>query len=124
MTTDDEDFEEDFEDELEDEDEIFEDDVLQLKPTDAHLLYDCIIHAIKTNSGHGFHNSDQGHAIYAGGAIGSVDEQTFGEVPDDNELFSLLNRLAGIINDNSETGVKVYTWREFCKMAVDAARPQ
>ena len=49
-------------------------------------------------------------------------DETLGEVPDDNEPFSLLNRLAGIINKESQTGVKVFTWPEFCKMAVDATK--
>ena len=107
---------EDFED-----DEVFDDAFLQLLPSDARLLYESLIHAIKTNSGIGFHNHDQGHLINAGGAI-QINDATLGEVSDDNELFSLLNRLAQIINKDSQTGVKVYTWPEFCKMAVDATK--
>ena len=50
---DDEDQDDDFDDEIFD--EGFDDDFLQLLPGDARLLYDCILHAIKTNSGIGFH---------------------------------------------------------------------
>ena len=103
------------------EDDDLDEEFLQLLPGDARLLYDCIVHAIKTNSGIGFHNRDQGHLIYAGGAIEITDE-TLGEVPDDHELFSMLNRLAGIINKDSQTGVKVFSWPEFCRMAVDATK--
>lgn len=108
---------EDFED-----DEVFDDDFLQLLPSDARLLYESLIHAIKTNSGIGFHNHDQGRPINAGGAA-QINDATLGEPSDDNELFSLVNRLAQIINKDSQTGVKVYTWPEFCKMAVDATKP-
>ena len=106
---------EDFED-----DEVFDDDFLQLLPSDARLLYESLIHAIKTNSGIGFHNYDQGH-LKAGGAV-QTNDATLGEPSDDNELFSLVNRLAQIINKDSQSGVKVYTWTEFSKMAVDATK--
>ena len=106
---------EDFED-----DEVFDDDFLQLLPSDARLLYESLIHAIKTNSGIGFHNHDQGH-LNAGGAL-QINDATLGEPSDDNELFSLVNRLAQIINKDSQAGVKVYAWPEFCKMAVDATK--
>ena len=119
LDDDNEDLDEEFDDERFEEE--FDDDFLQLLPGDARLLYDCIVHAVKTNSGIGFHNRDQGHLIYAGVAIEITDE-TLGEVPDDQELFSMLNRLAGIINKDTQTEVKVFTWPEFCKMAVDAAK--
>ena len=106
---------EDFED-----DEVFDDDFLQLLPSDARLLYESLIHAIKTNSGIGFHNHDQGH-LNAGGAV-QINDAMLGEPSDDIELFSLVNRLAQIINKDSQTGVNAYTWPEFCKMAVDATK--
>ena len=106
---------EDFED-----DEVFDDDFLQLLPSDARLLYESLIHAIKTNSGIGIHNHDQGHLNARGAA--QINDATLGEPSDDNELFSLVNRLAQIINKDSQAGVKVYTWPEFSKMAVDATK--
>ena len=126
MDNDDDDCEDEFEDDddFEDDDELeqeFDDDFLQLLPLDASLLYECVIHAIKTNSGIGFHNNDQGQLAYVGGTLGMSDV-TLGEVADENELFSLLNRLAEIVNKDSKTGVKVYSWPEFCQMAVDAKR--
>ena len=106
---------EDFED-----DEVFDDAFLQLLPSDACLLYESLIHAIKANSGIGFQNHDQGHLINDDGA--AQNDATLDEPSDDNELFSLVNRLAQIINKDSQAGVKVYTWSEFCKMAVDATK--
>jgi hypothetical protein len=106
-----------FDDEEFGDEEVFDDAFLQLLPNDARLLYESLIHAIKSNSGIGFHNHDQGHLINAGGAV-QINDAPLGEPSDDNELFSLLNRLAPIINKDGQTGVKVYTWPEFFKMAV------
>ena len=67
---------EEFDGEEFEDDEVFDDDFLQLLPSDARLLYESLIHAIKTNSGIGFHDHNQGHLI-AGGAV-QINDVTLG----------------------------------------------
>lgn len=111
----------DFDDEEFGDDEVFDDAFLQLLPNDARILYESLLHAIETNSGIGFPNHDQRHSINDNGAV-PINDAHFGEPSDHNELFSLVNRLAQIINKDNHPGVKVYTWPEFCEMAVNATK--
>ena len=59
----------------------------QLSHLQMIVLYEALIHAMRTNSGIGFYNNNQGHAAYRMGASGSIDSQTWGDSPEENELF-------------------------------------
>ena len=88
--------------------------MLDSKDTNWRIVYDALIHAVKTNSGIGFHNRDQGHPAYLAGAEdGSRDS---GDSPEENDLYKMLIRLSekyGI-----ESGVRITNWRQFCELAV------
>ena len=90
-------------------------------PTDdaKYLIFKVLVRMIKTNSGEGFHNSDQGHPAYRLGAIGKVDPVAGGDSPEQNQLFKLLASF-----DQTFHGVgpnpDPSTWQKFCAFAVDA----
>ncbi len=87
-------------------------------PTDTEkaLIFDTLAHAIKTNSGIGFHNADQGHPAYMAGAT-NQDSETWGDSPEQNRMFKLL---ASFDRDLHENGPNLSTWEKFCTYAVDA----
>ena len=91
-------------------------------PTDdeQYLIFKALVHMIETNSGEGFHNSDQGHPAYLLGANdGKVDRVMGGDSPEKNTLFKLLASF-----DQTYHGVvpnpDLSTWQKFCAFAVDA----
>ena len=89
-------------------------------PTDdeKYMIFRALVRTIKTNSGDGFHNCDQGHPAYRAGANGG-DSVKFGDSPEQNDLFQLLASF-----DQTYHGVDpnpdLSTWQKFCTFAVDA----
>lgn len=81
---------------------------------DWGVIHMALMHAIKTNSGIGFHNSDQGHTAYRRGACdesGGMEDS-----PDKNRLYQTLREL------NRERGPlvgypEIHSWRAFCEFA-------
>ena len=55
-------------------------------------MYKALPHAVRTNSGIGFHNNDQGHPVYRVGARGKEFDH-IGDSPADNVMFHLLRAL-------------------------------
>ena len=90
-------------------------------PTDdeKYLIFSALIRMIKTSSGEGFLNDDQGHPAYTLGAQGTVDPVAGGDSPEENTLFKLLASF-----DQTYHGVvpnpDLSTWQKFCAFAVDA----
>ena len=90
-------------------------------PTDdeKYLIFRALVRTIKTNSGDGFLNSDQGHPAYVLGAQDKVDAVMGGDSPEKNTLFKLLESF-----DQTYHGVvpnpDLSTWQKFCAFAVDA----
>ena len=96
-------------------------------PTDdeQYLIFKALVHMIETNSGEGFHNSDQGHPAYLLGANdGKVDSVMGGDSPEQNDLFKLL---ASFDQEFHDAGPDLSTWQKFCAFAVkahhDATKP-
>lgn len=84
---------------------------------DWQIIWECLIHAIRTNSGIGFINNDQGHPAYIVGA----DENSgrgMGDSPKKNKLYQMLLDLS---EDYGQEGTRFRNWREFCKFAIDSA---
>jgi len=85
--------------------------------TDWHIIYKAMIHAIKTNSGIGFHNCDQGHPAYVLGADGG-DSSTMGDSPEKNLLYQMVKDLSW--EHGEDAGQVINDWQDFCKLAVES----
>jgi hypothetical protein len=86
---------------------------------DWGIIYDALIHAIKTNSGIGFHNRDQGHPAYVIGASdGTRDRDTWGDSPDRNSLYKMLLDLSETYGKSH--GIQITNWRSFCLLAYES----
>ena len=86
---------------------------------DWGIIYAALIHAIKTNSGIGFYNNDQGHPAYLmGAADGRRDEQTWGDSPERNRLYKMLVALSETFGRSC--GVQIVNWRSFCQLAYES----
>lgn len=82
---------------------------------DWGIIYAALVHAIKTDSGIGFHNHDQGHPAYILGAKDGREDMGDGR---DNPLFKMLVQLSETYGNS--TGVPVRNWREFCQLAYES----
>jgi hypothetical protein len=92
---------------------------------DKQLLYKGLVALVKSNSGLGFHNSDQGHPAYAIGREGNHDYKQWGDSPEHNRLFKFMHTLSvdlceAEIDDSSEISEYIFTWSDFCSMAYEA----
>jgi hypothetical protein len=90
--------------------------MLSERETDWGLIYAALIHAVKTNSGIGFHNYDQGHPAYMAGAEDGSEKH--GESREENKLYQMLVRLSEA--HGKSQGAEVRNWREFCQLAYRA----
>jgi hypothetical protein len=94
-------------------------------PSQKRLVYMGLLSLVKSNSGLGFQNSDQGLPAYAVGKRGEVDQQAWGDSPDNNKLFRMMHQLAidlnaGEIDRSSEIQDYVFSWADFCSLAYEA----
>lgn len=92
---------------------------------DKAVIYQALVCLVKSNSGVGFCNSDQGHAAYAVGREGKQDYQTFGDSPEHNRLFKMMHELTVALGESdldasTEISERIYSWADFCKLAYDA----
>jgi hypothetical protein len=85
-------------------------------PTDKEqsLIFAALVHAIKTNSGIGFHHADQGHPAYKTGAEGHESEK-WGDSPMQNHLFRLLASFDRRFHEEEQD---LSSWQKFCSFAV------
>lgn len=87
--------------------------------TEQMMIYEALIHAIKTNSGIGFHNNNQGHPAYMAHEDGST-AKDMGDSPEANDLYKMLRSLTGELGDRAH--VPIRSWVDFCRLASDGYR--
>ncbi len=92
---------------------------------DKQTIYEGLVKLVKTNSGVGFHNTDQGHPVYMIGKEGDIDYEAWGDSPEHNRLFKMMHTLSvelceAEIDDSSETPEYIFSWSDFCIMAYNA----
>ncbi len=92
---------------------------------EKQLLYQGLLALVKSNSGLGFANSDQGHPAYAIGREGKFDFWMWGDSPEHNSLFKLMHSLSvelciAEIDGKPEISDYVFSWSDFCHLAFEA----
>ncbi len=87
------------------------------------MVYESLVRMVKTNSGIGFTNADQGHPAYAVGRRGEVNYATWGDEPERNRLFRMMKALAQelVQNEKSPPIDPVLTWADFCQLGHEAS---
>ncbi len=93
--------------------------------SERKLIYQGLLSLVKSNSGVGFANCDQGHPAYAIGRKGEFDYRMWGDSPEHNELFKLMHSLSvslseSEIDSSSEILDYVFCWADFCQLAYSA----
>lgn len=93
--------------------------------SERQMIYLGLVSLVKSNSGVGFCNGDQGHPAYAIGRDGKFDYEQWGDSPDRNILFKLMHTLSvdlseAEIDSSSEIGDYVFSWADFCILAYSA----
>jgi hypothetical protein len=85
------------------------------------LLFEALVHCIRSNSGIGFHGYDQGDMVYA---IGSKEPERKQEEdgPDSNAFFQMYRELSlHVIDDPSVGTLRQFCatdWQSFCQLAL------
>lgn len=97
----------------------------RLSFSERQMIYFGLVSLVKSNSGVGFCNADQGHPAYAIGKGGEFDFQQWGDSPKHNKLFRMMHSLSvslseAEIDGSSEVGDYVFCWADFCQMAYAA----
>jgi len=90
---------------------------------DWELVYRSLIESIRTNSGYGFHNANQGHTAYILGAIEGEPSHSAGhaEMPEKNSLYQTLKEICE--NGNVPRDLpRIDNWKAFCELAVESHR--
>jgi hypothetical protein len=90
-----------------------------------HLIYRALLHAVRSNTGRGFLNRDQGHLAYISGTTPRdtpMDYTTAGDHPDHNELYKMMRELSDSLKDDPEFKKSdlILSWHDFCTIAVNA----
>jgi len=83
------------------------------------IVYHALVHAIRTNSGIGFHNNDQGHPAYFHGA--ETGEGGSGDSPDENWMYKTLAEICRH-RDPPDNLPRIDSWKTFCQLAVQGYR--
>jgi hypothetical protein len=86
------------------------------------LLYSGLLLMVKSNSGTGFANNDQGHPAYRAGRSGEDDYNTLGDSPAHRPIYQLMKALgAGLAEGGEFAATDIVTdWSSFCILATDA----
>ena len=97
----------------------------QLQFGEKAMVYRGLLCLVQSNSGIGFYNGDQGHPAYALGKEGKYDFQMFGDSPEHNRMFKMMNELTIALSESdadesSEIGEFIYSWSDFCRLAYTA----
>lgn len=90
---------------------------MNVRSVDWHLIYSALIYSIRSNTGDGFHNGDQGHVAYWHGA--DTGKGGHGDDPESNTLFQTLREICANYRLPDELP-KVTTWKDFCQLAVES----
>lgn len=96
-----------------------------LSYSERKLLYLGLVSLVKSNSGNGFQNCDQGHPAYAVGRSGKFDYNAWGYSPERNKLFKMMHTLTVSLSEaemdgSSEVADYVFCWADFCELAYAA----
>lgn len=91
-----------------------------------YIIYSSFVFIVKSNSGIGFQNEDQGHPTYILGREGKYDDEKLGDSPEKNELYQMMKELSEFFKDSSDFNREdlVFSWSDFCKMATNAYNQQ
>lgn len=85
-------------------------------------LHKALKQFIEAGSGYGFHNHDMGHIVYQAGAAGEKpDAATWGDGPEQNDLYQLLKAIHEEMKSRELDEFIEYpfdSWQSFCKLAV------
>ena len=89
------------------------------------IIYQGLLSLVKSNSGVGFCNSDQGHPAYAVGRSGKYDYEQFGDSPERNNVYQMMHALSVSLSEaeldsSSEIREYVFCWTDFCTIAYQA----
>ena len=87
---------------------------------DRYLIYQGLLNLVKSNSGVGFHNNDQGHTAYQVGCKGKWDYEQWGDSPDRNRLYKMMHELSVALNETQFEAPTITEWGDFCLLAVEA----
>jgi hypothetical protein len=89
----------------------------------CEILFECILHAIESNSGIGFLRLDQAHPDYQDGAKQAPTPDTADD--EENPMFQMMKELSLRMADIHPSLVHkkhlLTTWPEFCKKAVHSS---
>lgn len=93
--------------------------------TERQYIYKGLLSLVQSNSGIGFCNNEQGHPAYAIGREGKFDYIAWGDSPEKNKLFKIMQALSlslceSEIDESSETTDYVFDWSGFCHLAYAA----
>jgi hypothetical protein len=96
-----------------------------LEMRDKAMIYQGLVCLVKSNSGVGFCNGDQGHPAYAVGKDGKIDFEAFGDSPEQNRLFKMMHELTVALGEadldaSAEVSERIYCWADFCRLAFEA----
>jgi hypothetical protein len=96
---------------------------IELSRIQMEEVYEALVFSVQRNTGIGFYNSDQGHAVYEDGARGESSSLQHLDSPETNELFQLLRCIERELGESCPDP-QIDTWESFCKLAVAAAKAQ
>jgi hypothetical protein len=93
--------------------------------SEKQMVYLGLLSLVKSNSGVGFANRDQGHPAYVVGRNGTHDYAQWGDSPERNTLFKMMHSLSvelseAEIDGSSEISEYVFSWADFCALAYEA----
>ena len=85
-------------------------------------IYQSLLNSVRTNTGIGFHDNDQGHLaayLHSSALKSKIDKST--GWPEYNELYIMMKELSDSLKDceDIEANDLVPCWTEFCLLAVE-----
>ncbi len=90
------------------------------------LLYDCMLHCLRSNSGIGFKGHWQGDPLYIASAKGDdTTDLDYDDGSDRNSLYHMMKAASELLWDRApivQTRTKGYyvnSWEDFCRIAVE-----
>jgi hypothetical protein len=96
------------------------DKFMNFSDEEKHLLFEALLHCIRTNSGIGFRSYDQGAPVYEEGARGDAGDG--GDSPDRNAFYKMYCELSLHMIDwpaiSAFRPVCITDWQQFCKLGL------
>lgn len=90
--------------------------------SERYLIYRALLDRIRTCWGHGFLNNDQGHLAYRFGCKNEWNYKTWGDSPEHNTLYKMMNELSKSLKDCGDFRQNdfIFSWADFCRIATSA----